>query len=100
MSNSTLTQPGFSCRKRIVRIQVYPGKIASIPGGRRKGGDKMGENKQSKIHQLIQGKSRRVTDPAGRKAPVLDDDQALKIAGKCRRSVHKIYTEGAQWGRG
>ncbi len=53
----------------------------------------MSKKKQTEIHELIREKSRRITDPAGREALVLDDDQALKIAGECRRSVHEIYTE-------
>ncbi len=53
----------------------------------------MSKKKQTEIHELIRGKSRRITDPAGREALVLDDDQALKLAGECRRSIHEIYTE-------
>lgn len=58
----------------------------------------MSKKKQTEIHELIRGKSRRITDPAGREALVLDDDQALKIAGDCRRSVHEIYTEALRLG--
>jgi molybdopterin/thiamine biosynthesis adenylyltransferase len=58
----------------------------------------MSKKKQTEIHELIRGKSRRITDQAGREALVLDDDQALKIAGECRRSVHEIYTEALRLG--
>jgi len=58
----------------------------------------MSKKKQTEIHELIRGKSRRITDPAGREVLVVDDDQALKIAGECRRSVHEIYTEALRLG--
>jgi len=72
-----------------------------VSGGRKKGGEggvKVIKKKQTDIHKLIQGKSRRITDPAGREALVLDDDQALKIAGDCRRTVHEIYREALKLG--
>ena len=34
-----------------------------------------------------------VTDPAGRQAQVLEDNQALKLADKCRCGIHHIYLE-------
>jgi len=81
-----------------MELSCSPGKIASMPGGRRKGGAKMGKNRQSKIHQLIQGKSRKVTDPAGRKSLVLDDDQALEIADNFGGNVDEVYTEALSLG--
>ena len=58
----------------------------------------MSKKKQTEIHELIRGKPRRITDQAGREVLVLDDDQTLKIAGDCRRSVHEIYTEALRLG--
>jgi len=53
---------------------------------------------QKDLHQLIQTRSRMITDPAAREALVLDNDQALKIAGKCHLTVHEIYTEALRLG--
>jgi len=53
---------------------------------------------QTGLHQLIQARSKMITDPAGREALVLDDDLALKIAAKSRRSVHEVYTEALRLG--
>jgi len=53
----------------------------------------MSKGEQAEIRELVQGKSRKITDPAGREVLVLDDDQALKIAGKFHRAVHEIYRE-------
>ncbi len=58
----------------------------------------MSKKKQTEIHELIRGESRRITDQAGREVLVVDDDQTLKIAGECRRSVHEIYTEALRLG--
>jgi molybdopterin/thiamine biosynthesis adenylyltransferase len=70
--------------------------FARTKGGR--GGVEVIKKNETDIHKLIQGTSRRITDPAGGEALVLDDDQALKIAGDCRRPVHEIYREALKLG--
>ncbi|NVM26379.1 MAG: HesA/MoeB/ThiF family protein [Desulfobacterales bacterium] len=58
----------------------------------------MSKRKETDIHELIQAKSISITDPAGREVLVLDDDQALKIADDCRRSVREVYAEALRLG--
>ena len=54
---------------------------------------KMINTKQKEIHRLIQVRSRKVIDPAGRVAQILKDNNALKIANTCHCTVHEVYTE-------
>ena len=56
-------------------------------------GAKMINTKQKKIHRLIQVRSRKVIDPAGRVTQILKDNNALKIANTCHCTVHEVYTE-------
>jgi len=76
-------------------------KISSIAGRRKKRGRegvKVSRNKHTEIHELIRRESRKITDPGGREALVLDDDQALRIAGSCDCSVNQVYTEALRSG--
>jgi len=84
--------------RRFILLSLENLESARWEKKRREGGAEMSKKKQTEIHELIQGKSRRITDQAGREVLVLDDDQALKIAGECRRSVHEIYTEALRLG--
>ena len=54
--------------------------------------------KQKEIHRLIQVRSRKVIDPAGRVAQILKDNNALKIANTCHCTVHEVYTEALRLG--
>ncbi|MDY6790446.1 MAG: HesA/MoeB/ThiF family protein [Thermodesulfobacteriota bacterium] len=53
----------------------------------------MNTNNKTRLAELIQEYSIEVTDPAGRLAQVMEDNQALKLADKCRCSIHDIYLE-------
>jgi molybdopterin/thiamine biosynthesis adenylyltransferase len=61
-------------------------------------GAKMINKKQKEIHRLIQVRSRKVIDPAGRVAQILKDNNALKIANACHCTVHEVYTEALRLG--
>jgi hypothetical protein len=63
-----------------------------------KEGAKMINEKQKEIHRLIQVRSRKVIDPAGRVAQILKDNNALKIANTCHCTVHEVYTEALRLG--
>ena len=58
----------------------------------------MSQMTQTELHQLIQTRSKIITDQAGREVLVLDDDQAFKIGGESRRTVHEVYTEALRLG--
>lgn len=53
----------------------------------------MSKKERTEIRELVQGKSTKITDPAGREVLVLYDDQAIKIADGSRRSIHEVYAE-------
>ncbi|MBT8357012.1 MAG: HesA/MoeB/ThiF family protein, partial [Deltaproteobacteria bacterium] len=48
--------------------------------------------------KLIQERSIKITDPAGRQVQILEDNHALKLADKCRCSIHTIYLEAMNAG--
>jgi molybdopterin/thiamine biosynthesis adenylyltransferase len=54
--------------------------------------------KQKEIHRLIQVRSSKVIDPAGRVAQILKDNHTLKIANTCHCTVHEVYTEALSLG--
>jgi len=58
----------------------------------------MSNAKQKEIHRLIQTKSRKVIDPAGRVVQILKDNNALKIANTCHCAIHEVYTEALRLG--
>jgi len=45
------------------------------------------------MQQLLQSRSKKITDPAGREVEILEDSQALKIAVESDCSVHDVYVE-------
>lgn len=53
----------------------------------------MSPDNKTRLSELIQEHSIEITDPAGRQAQVLEDNHALKLADKCRCSIHNIYLE-------
>jgi len=53
----------------------------------------MNTDNKTSLAELIQEKSIEITDPAGRQAQILEDNKALKLADKCRCSIHNIYLE-------
>lgn len=53
----------------------------------------MNTKNKTSLTKLIQEHSIEITDPAGRQAQVLEDNHALKLADKCRCSIHNIYLE-------
>ena len=53
----------------------------------------MNTDNKTSLTKLIQEHSIEITDPAGRQAQVLEDNKALKLADKCRCSIHNIYLE-------
>ncbi|MCP4369368.1 MAG: hypothetical protein GY797_14830, partial [Deltaproteobacteria bacterium] len=55
------------------------------------------ENK-TRLPELIQQCSIEMTDPAGRQVQILEDNHALKLADKCRCSIHHIYLEALNLG--
>jgi molybdopterin/thiamine biosynthesis adenylyltransferase len=61
-------------------------------------GAKMINTKQKEIRRLIQVRSIKVIDPAGRVAQILKDNNALKIANTCHCTVHEVYTEALRLG--
>jgi molybdopterin/thiamine biosynthesis adenylyltransferase len=58
----------------------------------------MSNKEQTEIHKLIQVRSRKVTDPAGRVVQILEDNHALKIASTCHCTVHEVYIEALRLG--
>lgn len=50
------------------------------------------------LHELIQTRSKMITDQAGREAVVLHDDDGMEIAGTLHRSVHDVYKEALRLG--
>ena len=50
------------------------------------------------MQNLLQLKSKRISDPAGREVEVLEDSQALKIAAESGCSVHDVYVEALSLG--
>ena len=50
------------------------------------------------VRELIQSKSREVTDPAERKMPVLEEEQAQSIAAKCGLKFKDVYNEAMEMG--
>ena len=58
----------------------------------------MSNKEQTEIHRLIQVRSRKVTDPAGRVVQILEDNHALKIASTCHCTVHEVYAEALRLG--
>ncbi len=53
----------------------------------------MNTDTKTSLAELIQEQSIEITDPAGRQAQILEDNKALKLADKCRCSIHNIYLE-------
>jgi len=53
----------------------------------------MNTDNKTSLAELIQEQSIEITDPAGRQAQILEDNKALKLADKCRCSIHNIYLE-------
>lgn len=58
----------------------------------------MNTNNKTRLPELIQEHSIEITDPAGRQAQILEDNNALKLADKCRCSIHDIYLEAMNSG--
>ena len=58
----------------------------------------MNTDNKTSLTKLIQEHSIEVTDPAGRQAQVLEDNNALKLADKCRCSIYNIYLEAMNSG--
>jgi molybdopterin/thiamine biosynthesis adenylyltransferase len=72
-----------------------------MPAGRKKGGQegaKMIKKKQQEIHRLIQVKSKKVIDPAGRVVQILKDNDTVKIANTFHCTVHEVYKEALRLG--
>jgi len=53
----------------------------------------MSPNNKTRLSELIQERSIEMTDPAGRQVQILEDNHALRLADKCRCSIHNIYLE-------
>jgi molybdopterin/thiamine biosynthesis adenylyltransferase len=45
------------------------------------------------MQQLLQSKSKKINDPAGREVEILEDSQILKIAAESGCSAHDVYVE-------
>lgn len=45
------------------------------------------------MQHLLQSRSKKISDPAGREVEILEDSQALKIAAESGCSVHDVYVE-------
>jgi molybdopterin/thiamine biosynthesis adenylyltransferase len=58
----------------------------------------MSRKTRKHLHELIQTRSKTVSDQAGRQAVVLHDDDAMEIAATLHRSVHDVYTEALRLG--
>ena len=50
------------------------------------------------MQNLLQSRSKKIRDPAGREVEVLEDSQALKIAAESGCSVHDVYVEALDLG--
>ncbi|MBW2615996.1 MAG: HesA/MoeB/ThiF family protein, partial [Deltaproteobacteria bacterium] len=50
------------------------------------------------VQELIQSRLKKVTDPAERKVPVLEEEQAQKIASKCGLKIHDVYNKAMEMG--
>jgi len=50
------------------------------------------------MQNLLQSRSKKISDPAGREVDVLEDSQALKIAAESGCSVHDVYLEALGFG--
>ena len=50
------------------------------------------------VRELIQSRSKKVTDPAERKVPVLEEEQAQSIASKGGLKIHDVYNEAMELG--
>ena len=53
---------------------------------------------KTRLSELIQERSIEITDPAERQVQILEDNHALKLADKCRCSIHNIYLEAMNVG--
>ncbi len=53
---------------------------------------------KTRMHEHLQERSRKITDPAGRQVRIMEDVHALKIADECRSSVHEVYMEALGMG--
>jgi len=53
---------------------------------------------KTRLSELIQECSIEMTDPAERQVQILEDNHALKLADKCRCSIHTIYLEAMNVG--
>jgi len=53
----------------------------------------MSPDNKTRLSELIQERSIEMTDPAGRQVQIIEDNHALKLADKCRCSIHNIYLE-------
>lgn len=58
----------------------------------------MSSYNKTSLPELIQEHSIEITDPAGRQTQSLEDNHALKLADKCRCSIHDIYLEAMNLG--
>jgi molybdopterin/thiamine biosynthesis adenylyltransferase len=50
------------------------------------------------VRELIQSRLKRVTDPAERKVPVLEEEQAHSIASQCGLKIRDVYNEAMELG--
>jgi molybdopterin-synthase adenylyltransferase len=50
------------------------------------------------VRELIQSRSKKVTDPAERKVPVLEEEQAQGIANECGLKIKDVYNEAMELG--
>ena len=50
------------------------------------------------VRELIQSRSKKVTDPAERKVLVLEEEQAHSIASKCGLKIKDVYNEAMEMG--
>jgi molybdopterin-synthase adenylyltransferase len=50
------------------------------------------------VRELIQSRLKKVTDPAERKVPVLEEEQAHSIASKCGLKIKDVYSEAMELG--
>ena len=55
-------------------------------------------NMNENVRELIQSRSKKVTDPAERKILVLEEEQAHSIAGKCGLKTKDVYGEAMELG--
>ena len=50
------------------------------------------------MQNLLQSRSKKISDPVGREVEILEDSQALKIAAESGCSVHDVYVEALSLG--